>query len=63
MVVAALVVELLLIIFTKCYIGSLKENNSEYDYKFVDDDGNKMSLQEKQNHDREVIRDKYQQKR
>ena len=35
-VVVTLVVELFLILFVKCYIGSLKNNNSEYDYKFID---------------------------
>ena len=62
-VVGTLVVELLLIIFVKCYIGSLRQRNAEYDYKFIDDDGNKISLQEKQNNDRTAIQDKYAQKR
>lgn len=36
-VVGTLAVEFCLILFVKCYIGSLRNNNSEYDYKFVDD--------------------------
>lgn len=36
-VVATLIVELLMIFFVKCYIGSLRERNAEFDYKFVDD--------------------------
>lgn len=63
MVIGTLVVELFLIAFVKCYIGSLRSANSEYDYKVVDDEGNKLSLQEKQNKDAEIIRDKYSKKR
>ena len=44
-IIGTLVVELLLILLVKCYIGSLKNSNSEYDYKVVDEEGNKMSLQ------------------
>ena len=62
-VVATLAVQLFLIIFVKCYIGSLKDRNAEYDYKFIDDGGNKISLQEKQRRDEDVIHDKYAQKR
>ncbi len=36
-VVGTIAVELFLVLFVKCYIGSLRERNSEYDYKFVDD--------------------------
>ena len=43
-VVGTLVVELLMIFFVKCYIGSLRERNSEFDYKFVDDEGNKLTV-------------------
>ena len=62
-VVVTLGVELFLIIFTKCYIGSLRNNNAEYDYKYINDDGQKISLQEKQQNDRTAIHDKYAQKR
>lgn len=61
--VVTLGVELFLIIFTKCYIGSLRNNNAEYDYKYINDDGQKISLQEKQQNDRTAIHDKYAQKR
>ena len=44
-VVGTIVVEFLLIVFTKCYIGSLREKNSVYDYKPVDSEGNRISLQ------------------
>jgi hypothetical protein len=50
-VIGTIVVEFLLIVFTKCYIGSLREKNSVYDYKPVDSEGNKISLQEKQKKD------------
>lgn len=62
-IIGTLVVELLLILFVKCYIGSLRSNNSEYDYKVVDEEGNKMSLQEKQAKDKDAIHEKYNQKR
>ena len=58
-VLGTLVVQLLMIVCVKCYIGSLRERNAEYDYKPVDSDGNKVSLQEKQNSDKQAIHDKY----
>lgn len=36
-IIGTLVVELLLALTVKCYIGSLKESNSVYDYKTVDE--------------------------
>jgi hypothetical protein len=62
-VVATLVVELLMILFVKCYIGSLRERNSDYDYKFTDDEGNKLTVDQKQLNDRQAVKDKYAQKR
>ena len=44
-IIGTLAVELVLILFVKCYIGSLRSNNNEYDYKVVDEEGHKMSLQ------------------
>ena len=48
---------------TYCYIGSLRNRNDEFDYKFVDEDGNKMSLQEKREHDKIGVSEKYSNKR
>lgn len=62
-VIGTIVVEFLLILLTKCYIGSLKEKNSAYDYKPVDSEGNKISLQEKQQKDEQKIHEKYSKKR
>ena len=62
-IIGTLVVEFLLALFTKCYIGSLRETNSAYDYKIVDDEGNKLSLQEKRQNDTEKIQEKYSKKR
>jgi hypothetical protein len=62
-VIGTIVVEFLLAVMVKCYIGSLREKNSEFDYKIVDDEGNKMSLQEKRENDNAKIQDKYAKKR
>jgi hypothetical protein len=62
-IIGTLVVEALLALFVKCYIGSLKNSNSAYDYKIVDDEGNKMSLQQKQTNDNQKIQEKYTKKR
>lgn len=40
------------IAFTYCYIGSLRNRNFEFDYKFLDEDGNKMTVDEKKNYDK-----------
>ena len=48
---------------TYCYIGSLRNANDEFDYKFVDEDGNKLSLQEKTNRDKAAVSEKYSRKR
>lgn len=62
-VVGTLVVQLVLILFVKCYIGSLREKNREYDYKFVDDEGNKLTVEQKQLKDKDAIHEKYSKKR
>ena len=54
---------LLEIMFTYCYIGSLRNRNNAFDYKFLDDDGNKMTLDEKHALDKEKVSEKYEQKR
>ena len=53
----------MLILMVKCYIGSLRERNAEYDYKFVDDEGNKLTVGQKQLSDRKNIEEKYSKKR
>lgn len=35
------------ILFVKCYIGSLRDQNHYYDYKFVDNTGEKLTLDER----------------
>jgi hypothetical protein len=62
-VIGTIVLEFLLAVMVKCYIGSLREKNSEFDYKIVDDEGNKMSLQEKRDTDNAKIQEKYSKKR
>jgi len=39
----------------KCYIGSLRNRNNEYDYKIVDDEGNKLTIEEKKINDNKKI--------
>ena len=46
-----------------CYIGSIRNRNFEFDYKFLDEDGKKMTSQEKKTYDREKVAEKYNQKR
>jgi hypothetical protein len=62
-VIGTIAVEFLLAVLVKCYIGSLREKNSAYDYRVVDEEGNKMSLQEKRNNDSAKIQEKYSKKR
>lgn len=62
-VIGTLAVELLMILSVKCYIGSLRERNKEYDYRFVDDEGNKLTVDQKNARDQEAIRDKYAKKK
>lgn len=62
-VIGTIVVEFMLAVLVKCYIGSLRNKNSAYDYKIVDDEGNKMSLQEKRDTDNAKIQEKYSKKR
>lgn len=57
------VIMIFMMIFTYCYIGSLKNNNFEYDYKFLDDYGNKLTVEEKRALDKEKVSEKYEQKR
>lgn len=62
-VLGTLAVELLMILSVKCYIGSLRERNNEYDYKFVDDEGNKLTVTQKNQNDQTAIKEKYAKKR
>ena len=54
---------LLEIMFVYCYIGSLRNRNNAFDYKFLDEDGNKMTLEQKHAYDKEKVSEKYEQKR
>ncbi len=45
--IGTLVIMVVLLVMTQCYIKSLKEHNHFYDYRVLDDDGRKISLQEK----------------
>lgn len=61
--VGTLLVMLLEMSFVYCYIGSLRNRNFEFDYKFLDEDGNKMTVEEKKAYDKEKITEKYDKKR
>lgn len=50
-------------LFTYCYIGSLRNRNFEFDYKFLDEDGNKMTIQEKNQFQKDKVAEKYNAKR
>lgn len=52
-----------MIFSVKCYIGSLRERNQEYDYRFVDDEGNKLTINQKKEKDSAAIHDKYAKKK
>jgi uncharacterized membrane protein YjgN (DUF898 family) len=62
-VIGTLVIELLLIMFVYCYIGSLRNTNQEYDYRIVDSEGKKFTVEEKQQNDKNKIQEKYAKKR
>ena len=61
--VGTLLLMLLEIMFTYCYIGSLRNRNFDYDYKFLNEDGEKLTLEQKQAQDREKVSEKTDQKR
>ena len=61
--VGTLLVMMLEMMFTYCYIGSLRNRNNAFDYKFLDSDGNKLTLDEKHAQNKAIISDKYDQKR
>jgi uncharacterized membrane protein YjgN (DUF898 family) len=44
-VIGTLVVEIMLILLVKCYIGSIRNRNHDYDYKFVDNQGRKFTIE------------------
>lgn len=39
-----------------CYIGSLRNRNFEFDYKFLDEAGNKLTLDQKNEMDKDKIK-------
>ena len=53
--VGTLVLMLIEMALVYCYIGSLRNRNFEFDYKFLDEDGNKMTAEEKKTYDREKV--------
>ena len=61
--VGTLLLMLLEIMFTYCYIGSLRNRNFDYDYKFLNEDGEKLTLEQKQAQDRVKVSEKTDQKR
>ena len=61
--VGTLALMLFEMLFVYCYIGSLRNRNFEFDYKFLDEDGRKMTIEQKQTYDREKVAEKYDQKR
>ena len=62
-IIATIAIEGVIVVFTKCYIGSLKDNNNEYDYHHVDEQGNRMTVNQKNMTDKQRIEEKYTQKR
>lgn len=53
----------MMMMFTYCYIGSIRNRNFEYDYKFLDDSGNQLTVEEKNALDKEKVNEKYDLKR
>ena len=43
------------ILFVKCYIGSLREKNNEFDYKYIDSEGQKLTLDQRNQQIKEQV--------
>jgi hypothetical protein len=52
-----------MIAMTQCYVSSLKNRNFAYDYKVLDEDGRKITVNEKIRQDSEKVQAKYDKKR
>jgi hypothetical protein len=52
---ACLAVMALEILFVKCYIGSLREKNNEFDYKYIDSEGQKLTLDQRNQQIKEQV--------
>lgn len=61
--IGSLVIMVVMMMFTYCYIGSLRNRNFEYDYKFLDESGNQLTVEEKKALDQEKVNEKYDLKR
>jgi hypothetical protein len=48
---------------TQCYVSSLKSRNFAYDYKIIDENGRKITVDEKIRRDTEKLEAKYSKKR
>lgn len=62
-VLGSLVVMFVMMGLTQCYISSLKNRNFAYDYKVLDEEGRKISIQEKNRRDGDKVSAKYDAKR
>lgn len=62
-VLGSLLAIFLMIALTHCYITSVKNRNFAYDYKILDEDGRKLTVDEKVQRDSEKVKAKYDQKR
>jgi hypothetical protein len=47
----------------KCYIGSLRDKNNYYDYKFIDSTGDKLTLDERNKQIKEQTGEKWSKKK
>lgn len=47
----------------KCYIGSLKDKNNYYDYKYVDSSGEKLTIDQRNKQIKEQVGEKWSQRR
>ena len=62
-VLGSLVMQFVMAALTHCYIKSLKNRNFAYDYRIVDENGVKISLQEKNRRDADRVAAKTDMKR
>lgn len=51
------------ILLVKCYIGSLKDSNNVYDYKYVDSTGEKLTVGERNKQIKDQVGEKWSKKR
>jgi hypothetical protein len=62
-VLGSLCIMIVMVGLTQCYISSLKNRNFAYDYKVLDEDGRKITVDEKIRRDTQKVEGKYEKKR